>query len=315
MLKGPTEDVHGLGRAVARRGGDRARIRGASGGGLLDAILADEHPTAGAVPVRDADTLMDGAARRRRVAQDALALAEAVAAERRRPGSRGGGGMSLVVVLPVKALDRAKARLGEAGVGAADRVALATGMLTDVLEALERSRLVDDVVVVSGDPRIEVIARGYGNQVIAEDPDGGHPRRRAIGAAWALDEGAFHALLLAGDTPAIDPEEIDALADMLADGPEVVIVPDRHGTGTNALLLTPARRDRRRASARAAVSATNGWRARPAPRSKSPRSPRCCWTSTPQRTSTRSPSGLADRRASDTAVYTRAAMSRVRRRQ
>ena len=26
---------------------------------------------------------------------------------------------------------------------------------------------------------------------------------------------------------------------MLSDGPEVVIVPDRHGTGTNALLLTP----------------------------------------------------------------------------
>ena len=147
--------------------------------------------------------------------------------------------MSLVVVLPVKELGRAKARLGESGVRPADRVALATGMLTDVLEALERSRLVDDVVVVTSDKQVEVLARGYGNQVIADDPAGGHSEAAAIGARWALDDGAFHALLLPSDTPAIDHEEIDVLADLLADGPEVVIVPDRHGTGTNALLLTP----------------------------------------------------------------------------
>lgn len=147
--------------------------------------------------------------------------------------------MSLVVVLPVKALARAKARLGETGVRPADRVALATGMLTDVFEALEKSRLVDDVVVVTSDRTVEVLARGYGNQVIADDPADGHSQAAALGARWALDDGAFHALLLAGDTPAIDPDEIDVLADLLADGPEVVIVPDRHGSGTNALLLTP----------------------------------------------------------------------------
>lgn len=147
--------------------------------------------------------------------------------------------MSLVVVLPVKALARAKARLGETGVRPADRVALATGMLTDVFEALEKSRLVDDVVVVTSDRAVEVLARGYGNQVIADDPADGHSQAAALGARWALDDGAFHALLLAGDTPAIDPDEIDVLADLLADGPEVVIVPDRHGSGTNALLLTP----------------------------------------------------------------------------
>ena len=46
-------------------------------------------------------------------------------------------------------------------------------------------------------------------------------------------------VMLAGDTPAIDDSEIDAMLRRLADGPEVVIVPDRHGDGTNALLLTP----------------------------------------------------------------------------
>ena len=44
-----------------------------------------------------------------------------------------------------------------------------------------------------------------------------------------------------GDCPALDPGEVAALlASGDADGgAAVVIVPDRHGTGTNALLLTP----------------------------------------------------------------------------
>jgi 2-phospho-L-lactate guanylyltransferase len=47
---------------------------------------------------------------------------------------------------------------------------------------------------------------------------------------------AQRALLVPGDTPALDTADLDAL---LARAEPVVIVPDRHGTGTNALLLTP----------------------------------------------------------------------------
>ena len=43
-------------------------------------------------------------------------------------------------------------------------------------------------------------------------------------------------LLVPGDCPALDPDEVEAL---LARTAPVVIVPDRHGTGTNALVLTP----------------------------------------------------------------------------
>ena len=43
-----------------------------------------------------------------------------------------------------------------------------------------------------------------------------------------------------------------------------MIVPDRHGSGTNALLLTPPGRDRARRSGPARSRATPRWRARPA---------------------------------------------------
>ena len=42
-----------------------------------------------------------------------------------------------------------------------------------------------------------------------------------------------------GDCPALDPREVDELLAGAMSAPDVVIVPDRHGTGTNALLLAP----------------------------------------------------------------------------
>lgn len=147
--------------------------------------------------------------------------------------------MSVVVVLPVKRFDLAKSRLGDGGLRPSDRVALATGMLTDVLETLKLTENVDDVVVVTREPNAEVLARTYGDQVIPDTPEDGHSEAAQRGIDWALEQGAFHVLLLPGDAPLLDPAEIDALVEHLSDEPEVVIVPDRHGDGTSALFLTP----------------------------------------------------------------------------
>ena len=146
--------------------------------------------------------------------------------------------MSLVAVLPVKRFPSAKARLANGGISAAQRLALATGMLSDVLAALRRCELVDDIVVVTSEPGAEALARGAGAQVVADDPGEGHSEAAQRGIDWAVADGAFHTMLISGDVPAIDPSEIDSLIESLADN-EVVIIPDRHGSGTNALLLTP----------------------------------------------------------------------------
>jgi 2-phospho-L-lactate guanylyltransferase len=147
--------------------------------------------------------------------------------------------MSLVAVLPVKRFSSAKARLADDGLSAAERVALATGMLSDVLAALRRCDHVDDVVVVTSEPGAESLARGAGAQVLADSPQDDHSAAAVRGVEWAVADGAFAVLLVASDTPALDPKEVDRLIDSTGDGPEVVIVPDRHGEGTNALLLQP----------------------------------------------------------------------------
>ena len=142
-------------------------------------------------------------------------------------------------MLPVKRFQSAKERLADDGLSAGDRLALATGMLSDVLAALRRCQRVDDIVVVTGEPGAEALARGAGAQVLADSPEDGHSEAALRGIEWAITDGAFAVLLVAGDTPALAPADVDRLVDSVGDGPEVVIVPDRHGEGTNALLLQP----------------------------------------------------------------------------
>lgn len=146
--------------------------------------------------------------------------------------------MSTVAILPVKRFAGAKQRLGEQLSPGARRT-LAEAMVGDVLIALRRAERVDEVVVVTGEPTAEALARGHGAHVVRDPDDAGHSQAALIGIAWALERGATRALLVPGDCPALLPAEVDGLLEPAHAEREVVVVPDRHGTGTNALVLSP----------------------------------------------------------------------------
>jgi 2-phospho-L-lactate/phosphoenolpyruvate guanylyltransferase len=133
-------------------------------------------------------------------------------------------------VLPVKSFARAKQRLGDA-VGAGGREELAAAMVGDVLAALAAVPAIDEVLVVTAQPL------AAGDAVVIEDPDeAGQSAAAARGIDAALARGAERVLLVPGDCPALDPREVTSLLERRGG---VVIVPDRHGSGTNALLLEP----------------------------------------------------------------------------
>ncbi len=147
--------------------------------------------------------------------------------------------MRTVAVLPVKRFAAAKQRLAE-DFSAGTRRAIVEAMITDVLIGLRRARQIDQVLVVTGDPAVEALAHGYDAHTVHDPEDTGHSHAAEVGVREAIARGARRVLLVPGDCPAIDPKEVDALVDWAArTGPAVVVVPDRHGTGTNALLLTP----------------------------------------------------------------------------
>ena len=78
------------------------------------------------------------------------------------------------------------------------------------------------------------------NDADARPDRGGQSPAAIAGLARATELGCNRALLVPGDCPLIDPSEIDELlADTHIDEVDVVIVPDRHRSGTNALLLDP----------------------------------------------------------------------------
>jgi len=145
--------------------------------------------------------------------------------------------MTMIAVLPVKRFDAAKQRLADA-FDDATRRALVEAMLTDVLTALRRTGRVDAVVLVTSEPRAQGLAHAHDATVIADPAQPGHSAAAGHGRAWAVEHGATRVLLVPGDCPALDPVEVDALL-AGADDPAVVIVPDRHGSGTNALVLAP----------------------------------------------------------------------------
>ena len=148
-----------------------------------------------------------------------------------------GGGARATAILPVKRLDSAKQRLAS-GLDDERRRALVAAMLRDVLAAIGGARMIEHTIVVSGEPVAVDLARESGAEVVADDADAGHPEAAMLGIEAAKARGASCVLLLPGDCPLLDPRDIDRLLTAVPD-PYVAIVPDRHGTGTNALLLRP----------------------------------------------------------------------------
>jgi 2-phospho-L-lactate guanylyltransferase len=145
--------------------------------------------------------------------------------------------MTTFAILPIKTLDRAKQRLADE-LDPAPRRSLVEAMFSDTLVALRRATAVERVIVVTADHVAQRIAAGYGASVL-EDEDAGHNDAARRGIKEAMRQGARRALLVPGDCPMLDPGEIDALIARPVSAPSLLVVPDRHGAGTNALLITP----------------------------------------------------------------------------
>lgn len=147
--------------------------------------------------------------------------------------------MQTLAILPVKRFAGAKQRLAQM-LPSGPRRALAEAMFTDVLTALRRSRAIDQVLVVTPDPVAQRIAEGY-DALMLDDPEAtGMNQALTRGVRHALSLGAAQVLCVPGDVPMLDPAEVDALLGRpRAAARCVVVVPDRHGIGTNALLLRP----------------------------------------------------------------------------
>ena len=156
---------------------------------------------------------------------------------------RAGADLSrLTAVVPLGSLEGAKSRLGDR-LDAEERQQLVVELLDRTVRAAGAAASVASVVVVSPDPAALRVASAAGASPIRQADDGLNEGLRTA-ARWALADGATAVLILAGDLPAISVETIEAVVAGAAgalqpDRPLVALVADRHGRGTNVLLVSP----------------------------------------------------------------------------
>ena len=149
----------------------------------------------------------------------------------------------IVALVPVRSLSGAKSRLGEP-LDAEERANLVLGLLQRTVEAALNATRLAGVVVVSMDAELLRQARVMGAASLLQETNGLNEgldeARIAAGIA------ATAVMVLPADLPDVTASAIDRLAEAAAialrDEPDktlVALVPDRHGTGTNALLVAP----------------------------------------------------------------------------
>jgi 2-phospho-L-lactate/phosphoenolpyruvate guanylyltransferase len=147
--------------------------------------------------------------------------------------------MRTLAIVPIKSFDVAKQRLADS-LAVGSRRSLVQAMFSDVLGALRRAEGIERIAVVTADVAAGSIATGDRMVVLHDGASAGQSAATEIGIRYAIDEGFDRVLLVPGDTPLLKPPDLDdLLARCERDGVAVAIVPDRHGTGTNGLLIAP----------------------------------------------------------------------------
>lgn len=144
--------------------------------------------------------------------------------------------MRTAAILPVKRFASAKQRLAPS-IPDGSRATLARAMVSDVLAALAATPAIELTIVVTDEPDAASAARALGAVVLPDTAAAGQSAAVALGVRKAIEDGFARVLCVPGDCPALDPAELDEM--LGRELPEVVIVPDRHGTGTNGLLMHP----------------------------------------------------------------------------
>lgn len=146
--------------------------------------------------------------------------------------------MSLWAIVPVKPLRRGKSRLSSV-LSEDERAVLNYTMLGNTLKTLTQVPEVDQILVVSRDPSALALAREYNARTVQEDGNPGLNlalRRATVVAQVYAVQGV---LILPADLPLIRPTDIQEFIRRAVKPPVMVIAPDRHEGGTNALLVSP----------------------------------------------------------------------------
>ena len=145
-----------------------------------------------------------------------------------------------VVLVPSKGLQGAKTRLSSM-LSPQQRSLLTTDMLQAVLSAARNCSSVSRVIVVGAHPDTIDLARQAEAEWMAEAPSHAGDLRAIIDQSIATlrEQTSDSLLVLMADLPCVCVQDVNKLVEALQQN-DVVLAPDRHRSGTNALGIAHA---------------------------------------------------------------------------
>lgn len=145
----------------------------------------------------------------------------------------------VVAIVPIGTFEGAKSRLGEV-LDAEERHDLVTRLARATIEATVAAPSIDETLVITPDDEVRAVALEAGARPMRQRSQGLNDGLREA-RAEAMASAADAVLILPIDLPRISVEAVESVLATLAavSPPLVAIVPDRHGRGTNAMLLAP----------------------------------------------------------------------------
>ena len=146
--------------------------------------------------------------------------------------------MTLWAIVPVKPLRWGKSRLAEV-LTQDERTDLNSQLLAHTVDTLTAIPEIEQVLVVSRDPAALALARGHGARTVQEKGSPQLNKALARATVVAKNYATRGILIVPADLPLITPEDLRAMMELAHEPPVVVVVPDRHHLGTNALLVCP----------------------------------------------------------------------------
>lgn len=146
--------------------------------------------------------------------------------------------MSLWAIVPVKPIRRGKSRLAPV-LTEEDRTKLNLSLLNHVLSVLTEVPAVNQILVISRDSAVLSTARDYGAKTLQEDSTSNLNRALERATTMAQIYETREIIILPADLPLITALDVSDFLSQAGDPPEMLIAPDRHGTGTNALYINP----------------------------------------------------------------------------
>jgi 2-phospho-L-lactate guanylyltransferase len=141
-----------------------------------------------------------------------------------------------MILVPVKNLRNAKQRLATM-LDSSSRTELAQAMLADVLHAIGNYDA-DHVSLVTSDPFALDLANQHGFEVIRDDSNVSETDAIAMATELCASRGVQSTLVIPGDIPLIEAEDIRAIYES-APPRGSVLVPSSDKRGSNAVLRRP----------------------------------------------------------------------------